>query len=104
MKNYAIIADGNYEYDISVIQTDESTSFEMRYSQSEQWTSHTRGEHIMSATDHGDGIKFTQKFKKSFDYDFFCELKIFTDFVYNYGTGIGSSYEIYEKQNNKKIN
>lgn len=104
MKNYVIIADGNHEYDITVFETSEVTSFEMRYSQSEQWTSHNRGEHIMSATDFGDGIKFSQKLKKRFDYDFFGELKIFTEFVYNYGTGIGPVYEIYKKPNTKNKN
>jgi hypothetical protein len=78
---YAIMIDGNHEYDINAIKTESSTSYEMRFSQGKQWTELVRGEHIFSATDNGNGIKFTEKFKKSFDYDKFYTLKIFMDFI-----------------------
>ena len=60
-KNYALIAEGKHEYDITVHKTDDSNSYEMRYSNGSQWATGTRGEHILSATDHGNGIKFTEK-------------------------------------------
>jgi len=95
---YAILSDGNHEYDITVIKTENSTSYEMRYSKGEQWTSHTRGEHILSATDDGNGIKFTDKFKKNMDYDKFVELKIFLDFIYSQDKN-PQVFETYQKIN-----
>ena len=95
---YAIMIDGNHEYDITVIKTESSTSYEMRFSQGEQWTELARGEHILSATDHGNGIKFTEKFKKSFDYDKFYTLKIFMDFI-SQQEPKQSTIEFYQKIN-----
>jgi len=95
---HVILADGNHEYDITVYQTDEGTSYEMRFSNSPIWTSHTRGEHILSATDHGNGIKFTEKIKRSMDYDNFTELKVFMDFIYQWGN-IGPDYKTYVETN-----
>jgi hypothetical protein len=94
---HAILAEGKHEYDITVHETNESTSYEMRYSDSPIWTSHTRGEHILSATDHGNGIEFTQKIKRKMDYDVFTELKVFMDFIFKYESNIGPIYETYTR-------
>jgi hypothetical protein len=94
---YAIMGDGDHEYDITVYKTDESTSYEMRYSNSPIWTSHTRGEHILSATDHGNGIEFTEKIKRKMDYDVFTELKVFMEFIYKFDVNIGPNYETYTR-------
>jgi hypothetical protein len=99
---HAIIAEGKHEYDITVHQTEEGTSYEMRYSDSSIWTSHTRGEHILSATDHGNGIKFTEKIRRSMDYDVFTELKVFMDFVFQYDGNIGPDYQVYSLSNQHK--
>jgi hypothetical protein len=83
-ENCEIIADGKHEYVITVIKTDESTSYEMRYSNGDQWNEWTKGEHIFSATDHGNGIKFNEKIKSSMEYDNFTELRLLMQFINNY--------------------
>ena len=98
-ENYAIIADGKHEYDITVIKTEESTSYEMRHSNGDQWTEWTKGEHILSATDHGNGIKFTEKIKRSMDYDKFTELRILMDFIDNFDGNISQEYKTYKQIN-----
>jgi|NOAtaT_7_FD_contig_41_865726_length_1148_multi_3_in_0_out_0_2 hypothetical protein len=98
-ENYAILADGNHEYDITVHQTDESTSYEMRYSNSPIWSSHTRGEHILSATDHGNGIKFTEKIKRSMDYDNFTELRVLMNFIQDFDGNISQEYKTFKQIN-----
>lgn len=98
-ENYAILSQGKHEYDIRVIKTDESTSYEMRYSNGDQWTPHTKGEHIISATDHGNGIKFTEKIKRSMDYDVFTELRILMNFIQKYDDTIGFEYQTYKQIN-----
>lgn len=95
---YAILSDGNHEYDIIVIETENSKSYEMRYSNGEQWRDHTKGEHILSATDDGNRITFTEKFKKRLEYDKFIELKIFLDFIHNQDKD-PQVYETYQKIN-----
>ena len=98
-KHYALISEGKHEYDISVIKTFESTSYEMRYSNGDQWTSDTKGEYILSATDHGNGIRFTEKIKRSMDYDFFTELRIFMEFINSIDGNISSKFNTYEQIN-----
>jgi hypothetical protein len=98
-ENFAIIANGKHEYDITVTKTDESTSYEMRYSNGDQWTEWTKAEHILSATDHGNGIKFTEKIKRSMDYDNFTELRLLMQFINNYESNISQEYTTYKQIN-----
>ncbi len=96
IKNYALVNEGNHEYDISVIEKTKSTTYEMRYSESDQWTSHTKGEHILSAIDDGNGIRFTEKISKKMDYDFFTELRLFMEFINTNEGNISSEFKTYE--------
>ena len=98
-KNYALMSDGKHEYDITVIKTYESTSYEMRYSNGAHWTPHTKGEHILSATDHGNGILFTKKFKRDMDYDNFTVIRLFMEFINSIEGNISNEYSTYEQIN-----
>jgi hypothetical protein len=95
---FAIITDdGKHDYDITVFEAESSKSYQMSYSNGSQWTEHTRGEHILTATDHGNGVRINEKIGKNIDYDKLTELKIMLDFIYKYDDNIAPSYEIYEK-------
>jgi len=96
-ENFAILADGKHEYDITVHKTTESTSYEMSYSNADQWSECTKGEHILSATDNGNGIQFTEKIKRSMDYDNFTELRIMMEFIQNYDGNISADYKTYKQ-------
>lgn len=97
LENYAIIADSKHEYDVIVIKTEMSTSYAMRYSNGEQWSDITKGQHILSATDDGDGIKFTEKIKRSMGYDNFVELRLFMEFIHNYDENLSPEYKTYKQ-------
>jgi hypothetical protein len=98
-KNYALMSEGKHDYDITVIKTLGVTSYEMRYSEGDQWTSHTKGEHILSATDHGNGVLFTKKIKRDMDYSFFTELRLFMEFINSIEGNISNEFKTYEQIN-----
>lgn len=93
-KIYAIITEGNHEYDITVIKTNDTITYEMCYTESLRWSSEFRGELILCATDDGNGIKFTKKIKRSMDYCSFNELGLFMEFI-NRDGNISPEYNIY---------
>ena len=98
-KNYVLISEGKHEYDITVIKTYESTSYEMRCSNGDQWNSETKGEYILSAIDHGNGIQFREKIKRSMDYSGFTELRLFMEFINSIDGNITSEFSTYKQIN-----
>jgi hypothetical protein len=98
-KHYALMSEGKHDYDITVIKTLGVTSYEMRYSKGDQWNSHTKGEHILSATDHGNGILFTKKFKRDMDYDNFTVIRLLMEFINSIEGNIANEFKTYEQIN-----
>lgn len=94
---YVVLCDGNHDYDIFVTKNKNSTLYEMRYSEGEQWNKSFEGQVIMSAIDDGNGISFTNKFDKRFEYHSILELKIFLDFIHSHEKS--PVIEIYQKVN-----
>jgi hypothetical protein len=96
-KNYALIAEGKHEYDITVQENENCTSYEMRYSQASHWSQGTRGEFILAATDTGNEICFNEKISKKMNYDTFLEMKLFMEFLMTYEGDIGPEFKTYEQ-------
>ena len=102
MKTFKIYdGDGDsHEYDIDVNQTDKGTVYTLRYSHLPAWT--YPGQEIMSATDHGHGIKFSNKFDKDIEYDAFGNLRILMNFITKYDTCLMLEYT-YSQENRIKL-
>lgn len=93
---YAIISNkGSHDYDIQVIETENSKTYSMYYSKSEIWT--TPGEHLQTVTDDGNDMHFNPKLKKTLDYAKFCEVSMLLDFIKNYDKTLSEEFEIYKK-------
>lgn len=49
---------GSHEYDIIVTDDENGKEYELRRSMSHTWYEQSRGEHVITLFDNGDGIKF----------------------------------------------
>ena len=64
-----IFVDGEYDYDYSQELTEEGVVHILFISNAEHWSSHVRGEEIVSITDDGNGFIFNHsRPKKRMDY------------------------------------
>lgn len=74
--------EGNHEYDLVVTNhndLDGVRTISLYHSMGEQWTSHVRGDLVLSMIDTGNGVKFDRKLKK-LDYSQFLYLRIILNF------------------------
>ena len=71
---------GSHEYDIIVTDDENGKEYELRRSMSHAWCEQSRGEHLITLFDNGDGIKFKgdslPKPLKILDYSQVSELAI----------------------------
>lgn len=68
-----------HEYDIVKELTDDGEKITLFRSNNPVWTSHARGERLLSLVNDGNGIKFDRKFK-SLDYAELFELRLLLNF------------------------
>ena len=94
MKYSIIKSKGSHDYDIQVIKSESSTSYQMTRSHSELWTK--PGEHILTITDDGNDMHFNPKIKKAVDYSTFCEIAILIEFIKNSDKTLSEEYETYK--------
>jgi hypothetical protein len=93
---YAIItSEGSHDFNITVIQNDDSVSYQLSRSQSTVWTN--PGEHLLTITDDGSDILFNPKMNKKMNYAEFSQAAILFDFIKNYDGICMESYEVYQK-------
>ena len=69
--------DGLHEYNLEVKETKKGEKFSLFTSNGEQWT--TKNEHLLSMTNHGNGIEFDRKFK-DIDYSELLHIRILINF------------------------
>jgi hypothetical protein len=93
---YAIITSkGSHDFNIAVIQRDDSVSYQLSRSQSTMWTN--PGEHLLTITDNGSDMFFNPKMTKKMNYAEFSYAAILFDFIKNYDGIRIESYEVCQK-------
>lgn len=94
MKYAVISGKGSHDYNIEFIETEQSKSYSLYYSEAEIWTS--PGEHILTITDDGNDMHLNPKLKKTVDYAKFTELTILMNFIKNMDGVLMEEYTIYK--------
>jgi hypothetical protein len=80
MQKYVIMIDDEYEYDLFVDKVKDTTTYVLFYSQSQAWSSNTRGTQAMKMIDDGNGVKFTKNLKVM-DYIDYAQARILMNFA-----------------------
>ncbi len=94
MKYAVITTKGSHDYDIEFIETEQSKSYSIYYSNAEHWT--FPGEHLITITDDGNDMHLNPKLKKTIDYGKFVELSILIDFIRKHDSHLTEEYTIYK--------
>ena len=92
MKEFKIFAENIHEYDIFVDDADCGTAYSLHYSGATHWTN--PNELIISAIDHGNGIKLSEKIGKSLDYSEFGNIALLFNFILNVDISMAPKYNV----------
>lgn len=93
MKNYAILnSDKEYEYDLTIEDTDAGTKYTLLRSNKSEWTN--PGEEIISAVDNGNGIELSQSFSSKLNYFDLLEVSILLNVIRKFETNLAADYLI----------
>lgn len=100
-KIYKLVTDGDHDYDVMVTKENDTTKYEMFYSESKIWSHDFRGTLIHSAVDNGDGIKLDKKIKKKMEYFEFGTISTFIKFICDIDKYMTMEYEYLVNENLK---
>jgi hypothetical protein len=74
-KQTIVLVEGKFDYVLHEYMTDKGLVFELKYSNSEEWSEHVRETTVMKLRDDGNGIKIITKInQKDLDYNKAMEL------------------------------
>ena len=100
-RNYIILDEktDHVEYKLKVITDHIGTSYMLYRSNSELWSAHVRGKHVLTITDTGNNMIITPKLKKKVDYDVFSELFILISAMNQKESRLFQKYKLLEIEN-----
>lgn len=86
MKKYKIYEENdNHEFNLMVYESSDETTYVLGRSNANHWT--TPREIILSAVDHGNGVKFSKRYKADMNYSDFCEMHVLMSFIVKHQKG-----------------
>jgi hypothetical protein len=87
-----------YEYDITVEETDKGIKTTLFKSSSSVWSESAKGEETLSMLNDGNGIKFSHKIGKKLNYNELTELRLLLDFENDIDTELNKDgYKVLEE-------
>ena len=102
MKSYAILnSDKEYEYDLTVEDTDAGTKYTLLRSNKSEWTNPE--EEIISAVDTGNGIKLNQKVGSKLDYSDLIEVSIVLNAIRKFDNNLAPDYLIVDVDSGSRV-